>query len=237
MSENIPAVGAFADLPADTQRELEAAAFRRLLQHLRDHPEVQNIDLMRLADFCRNCLGKWLAAAAAERGVELDKEAAREAVYGMSYAAWKQQHQRPAGPPPEPTPLMAVLRYRDAHAGIDFLQRAFGFAVHMQIDGEAGIVEHAQLTCGNAMIMVGSVRDDAWGQLEGGADPSRPSPQALYMVVEQVDAHCAKARAAGAEVVQEPADMPYGGRQYACRDPEGHLWSFGSYNPWALNPA
>lgn len=79
-----------------TETEIEAAVFRRLVQHLRDHPEAQNIDLMILADFCRNCLGKWYAAEAAERGVDIDKKAARELIYGMPYAEWKDKHQLPA---------------------------------------------------------------------------------------------------------------------------------------------
>jgi len=73
--------------------EIEAAVYRRLAQHLRDHPEAQNIDLMVLADFCRNCLSKWYVAAAAERGIELDYDTAREVVYGMPYAEWKDKHQ------------------------------------------------------------------------------------------------------------------------------------------------
>lgn len=78
-----------------TQTELEAAAFRRLLEHLDNNKEVQNIDLMNLAGFCRNCLSKWYVAAAAERGIEIDYEDARERVYGMPYAEWKQKHQTP----------------------------------------------------------------------------------------------------------------------------------------------
>jgi uncharacterized protein len=77
-----------------TRTELEAAAFRRLLEHLRERSDVQNIDLMNLAGFCRNCLSKWYRAAAAERGVELSDEAARETVYGMPYADWKQKYQK-----------------------------------------------------------------------------------------------------------------------------------------------
>ena len=77
---------------------IEAAAFRRLLDHLRSHPEVQNIDLMILADFCRNCLSKWMMAAAEDCGVELDYEQAREHVYGMPYSEWKAAHQQPATP-------------------------------------------------------------------------------------------------------------------------------------------
>lgn len=79
-----------------TRIEVEAAAFRRLVEHLRAHPEVQNIDLMNLADFCRNCLAKWYRAAAEERGETLDYEGAREIVYGMPYAEWKALHQREA---------------------------------------------------------------------------------------------------------------------------------------------
>lgn len=81
--------------------ECEAAAFRRLVEHLRSHTEVQNIDLMNLAAFCRNCLSKWLAAAAAERGIEVDYEKAREMVYGMPYAEWKAKYQREATPEQE----------------------------------------------------------------------------------------------------------------------------------------
>ncbi|TDR57384.1 hypothetical protein DFP85_101204 [Halomonas ventosae] len=81
-----------------TRTELEAAAFRRLLRHLDEHKEVQNIDLMILADFCRNCLSKWLVAAADERGAELDYDAAREHVYGMPYSEWKEKYQQEATP-------------------------------------------------------------------------------------------------------------------------------------------
>lgn len=79
-----------------TRTEIEAAAFRRLVGHLREHTEVQNIDLMNLAAFCRNCLSKWYRAAAEERGVELDYEQAREIVYGMPYGDWKAQYQTEA---------------------------------------------------------------------------------------------------------------------------------------------
>jgi uncharacterized protein len=75
--------------------ELEAAAFRRLLRHLDENKQVQNIDLMELAGFCRNCLAKWYAAEAQERGVAMDYEQARERVYGMPYADWKEKYQTP----------------------------------------------------------------------------------------------------------------------------------------------
>ncbi|MYM63134.1 DUF1244 domain-containing protein [Pseudomaricurvus sp. HS19] len=79
-----------------TQTELEAAAFRRLLQHLDERKDVQNIELMNLAGFCRNCLSKWLMAAAEDRGVEMNYDQAREQVYGMPYDEWKAKYQKPA---------------------------------------------------------------------------------------------------------------------------------------------
>ena len=81
----------------DAERtELEAAAFRRLVNHLRDRTDVQNIDMMNLAGFCRNCLSRWYAEAAADKGIDLDKEAAREIVYGMPYDEWKTRYQNEA---------------------------------------------------------------------------------------------------------------------------------------------
>ena len=76
-----------------TRTELEAAAFRRMVEHLRERTEVQNIDLMTLAGFCRNCLSKWYRAAAEDRGIDMDLEEAREIVYGMPYGDWKAKYQ------------------------------------------------------------------------------------------------------------------------------------------------
>lgn len=84
------------DIGNEDQTQLEAAAFRQLLEHLDNHKEVQNIELMILADFCRNCLSKWLVAAGKERGLEIDYEDAREHVYGMPYSEWKEHFQQPA---------------------------------------------------------------------------------------------------------------------------------------------
>jgi uncharacterized protein len=84
------------DIDAATRIELEAAAFRKLLEHLRGRTDVQNIDLMNLAGFCRNCLSNWLKEAADERGVALSKDESRFHVYGMPYEEWKQRHQREA---------------------------------------------------------------------------------------------------------------------------------------------
>ena len=87
------------NLDQKTRTELEAAAFRHLLQHLREHPEVQNIDLMNLAGFCRNCLSKWYTEAARDRGIDLEYEQVRTMVYDMPYAQWKSRHQLPLEDP------------------------------------------------------------------------------------------------------------------------------------------
>ena len=83
-----------ADIPEQTRTEIEAAAIRRLVQHFRDRTDVQNLDVMNLAGFCRNCLSKWYRAAAAERGVEITDPAAREVIYGMPYEEWKAKYQK-----------------------------------------------------------------------------------------------------------------------------------------------
>jgi hypothetical protein len=82
-----------SDLTPEQQRDFEAAAFRRLVQHLREHSDVQNIDLMNLAGFCRNCLSNWYRDAASAAGVDLDKDASREIVYGMPYSEWQKKYQ------------------------------------------------------------------------------------------------------------------------------------------------
>jgi uncharacterized protein len=87
-----------SEIDPQTQTELEAAVFRRLVAHLRGRTDVQNIDLMNLAGFCRNCLSNWLKDAADEKGVSLTKDQSREAVYGMPYAEWKARHQTEASP-------------------------------------------------------------------------------------------------------------------------------------------
>jgi hypothetical protein len=84
------------EIDARIRIELEAAAFRRLVQHFRDRPHVQNIDVMNLAGFCRNCLSKWYKSAAEAKGIELSYDAAREIIYGMPYDEWKARHQTEA---------------------------------------------------------------------------------------------------------------------------------------------
>ena len=129
--------------------------------------------------------------------------------------------------------IIPTLRYERARDAIEFLCRAFGFEPHLVVDGEGDAVAHAQLVLDNSMIMLGSARSDELGQHQrtprqvGGVATQSP-----YVIVGDVDAHCARAREAGAEIVMEPEDQDYGGRLYSCRDPEGHLWNFGSYDPW-----
>ncbi len=130
--------------------------------------------------------------------------------------------------------LSAALFYDDAAAAIDWLCGAFGFERHLVVPGEQGTIAHAQLTLGNGMIMLGSARDDEFGKLQkppaavGGVGTQSP-----YVIVPDADAHHARAVAAGARVVYPLKDEDYGGRGYSCLDPEGHLWNFGTYDPWA----
>lgn len=131
--------------------------------------------------------------------------------------------------------VIPTLRYRDARAAIDFLCEAFGFERHMVVEGEGDRdIAHAQLVYGDGMIMLGSAHDDEFGRLQ--KPPSSTTAvvtQSPYVVVDDLPAHYERARAAGAEVVIELRQEDYGGGIYACRDPEGHLWSFGDYDPWA----
>ena len=131
------------------------------------------------------------------------------------------------------TTIIPALRYRDAPAAIEWLCEAFGFEKHLVVPGGNGTIDHAQLVFGNGMIMLGSAREDAFGQLQKPLDaPGAPVSKSAYVIVTDVDAHHARAVAAGAKVVMEPEDQHYGGRLYSCRDPEGNLWNFGSYDPW-----
>ena len=91
-------LGAAASLDAAARERIEAAAFRKLVSHLRERTDVQNIDMMNLAGFCRNCLSRWYQEAAADAGAALDTPAAREVVYGMDYKAWQAAHQADASP-------------------------------------------------------------------------------------------------------------------------------------------
>jgi uncharacterized glyoxalase superfamily protein PhnB len=130
--------------------------------------------------------------------------------------------------------IIPTLRYRDAAAAVDWLCRAFDFEKKMVVPGDAGTIAHAELTYGNGMIMLGSERDDDFGKLQRTpAQVGGVATQSAYIIVPDADAHHARAVAAGAKVVYPLKDEDYGGRGYSCRDPEGHLWNFGTYDPWA----
>jgi uncharacterized glyoxalase superfamily protein PhnB len=130
--------------------------------------------------------------------------------------------------------IIPTLRYHDAPAAIEWLCRAFGFEKQMVVPDGQGGVGHAQLTFGNGMIMLGSFRDDEFGKLQktpklvGGVGTQSP-----YVIVPDADAHHRRAVAAGADVAYALRDEDYGGRGYSCRDLEGNLWNFGTYDPWA----
>jgi uncharacterized glyoxalase superfamily protein PhnB len=130
--------------------------------------------------------------------------------------------------------IIPAMRYRDAPAAIEWLCRAFGFERHLVVPGTDGIIAHAQLTLGSGMIMLGSIQDNEWGRLIRQPDEiGGCETQSAYVVVPDPDAHYARARREGAQIVHEIKTEDYGGRGYGCRDLEGHLWYFGSYDPWA----
>ena len=134
--------------------------------------------------------------------------------------------------------VIPSLRYRNALAMIDWLCNAFGFA-KQAVYADGDVVHHAQLTFGRGMVMLGSVDNrSAWGQRIAQPDEiGGRETQACCIIVADCEAHFAHAKAAGAEIVDPLEAKDYGGRGYSCRDPEGHLWWFGDYDPWAEPPA
>ena len=130
--------------------------------------------------------------------------------------------------------VITSMRYRDAHKAIEWLVQALGFTAQAVYDGPDGTVAHAQLTFGNGMIMLGSAKDSGVGA-ENWVQPDeigRRSTQSTYLVVSDAAAVFAKAKAAGAEFTMELQEMEYGGMAFGCKDPEGHSWSVGEYDPW-----
>jgi len=122
--------------------------------------------------------------------------------------------------------IYASIRYREAMAAIDFLERAFGFDRGDVHQGEDGAVHHAELRFAGEWIMLGSTSSGSDGRLDL---PSGPTW--IYVVVDDPDAHYERAVAAGAEIVRDLKDEDYGSRGYTARDPEGNVWSFGTYRP------
>jgi Uncharacterized protein conserved in bacteria len=139
-----------------------------------------------------------------------------------------------------PSTVIPGLRYRDAHAAIRFLCEAFGFREQVVYTDETdtSIVMHAQLTFGEGMVMLGSVRPDT-EFAEHVVQPDQiggRETQCPYVVVADLRAHYDHAKAHGATIIDEYEEKPYGGAGYSARDPEGRLWYFGSYDPWAAAP-
>ena len=119
--------------------------------------------------------------------------------------------------------IIPTLRYQDAKSAIDFLERAFGLERREVVENENGTVGHAELRCGRGAVMVGTSRP---------GDRFETGHAVLYVIVDDPDAHHDRAKAAGATIVMELTDQPYGSREYAAEDPEGNVWSFGTYDPF-----
>lgn len=133
--------------------------------------------------------------------------------------------------------IIPNLHYENAPAAIEFLCAAFGFerrAVHLDA-ANPSVVQHAQLVIGDNMIMVSTYGKSDYGELAGlkTVRAAGGNTQILYITVDDVMAHCARATAAGADVFMEPTAQDYGGSNYSAHDPEGYVWSFGDYDPWA----
>lgn len=125
------------------------------------------------------------------------------------------------------------LRYDDPEKAVTFLQDAFGFVDSGIFRDESGTIVHAQLSLGSGMIMLGpNSSPDMKEQFSTPKELGGISTQAIYVVVQDADLHYDRAKRAGAEILKPIADAEYGGRGYTCRDPEGHVWEFGTYDPW-----
>ena len=133
----------------------------------------------------------------------------------------------------EPPRLYPTFRYRDAARMIDWLETAFGFRTEAKfMDGNK--VAHAQMSFGSSMIMLGSVRDDGFAAMVGA--PGDNGGKSVYVAVDDADAAFARAKEAGATILEELNDRDYGSRDFICADPEGVVWCFGTYRPGAGDP-
>lgn len=130
--------------------------------------------------------------------------------------------------------IYPTFRYRNAAKMIDWLCEAFGFTVHVRY-GDGDNIQHAELALGSCMIMLGHTREDAYGRMVG--LPGNGGGKSTYIAVDDADAAYARAKAAGATILQELTDRDYGSREFICADPEGHVWSFGTYWPKVGDPA
>jgi uncharacterized glyoxalase superfamily protein PhnB len=129
--------------------------------------------------------------------------------------------------------IMPTLRYRNAPAAIDWLCSVFGFERHAVYANPDGTIGHAELKLGGGMIMLGSTKDDEYGRRFSSPDDcDGKETRSSYIVVPDADAVYARAQAAGAPVLRPIQDTPYGSREFSVKDPEGHSWSVGTYDPW-----
>jgi uncharacterized glyoxalase superfamily protein PhnB len=155
------------------------------------------------------------------------QDRANARIYGSAHDLHRPKGAEVNEPPAQN--IFPAIRYRDAEAALAWLQRAFGFECKEVHRSEDGTVGHAELALGTGLVMFGQWHDGGWL----GGDPPHPraSTTSLYVVVPDPDVHYQRARGAGAEIVRELVDQPYGSREYSARDPEGNLWSFGTYDP------
>lgn len=128
--------------------------------------------------------------------------------------------------------VIPCMRYRDAPAAIDWLCTTFGFEATLVVPNEDGSIAHAQLSFGNSMIMLGSVFDTEFGRLmKQPSEIGQFNTQSSYLVVNDADMVYARVQEARGEILLDIKDEDYGGRGFTCRDPEGHIWSIGTYDP------
>lgn len=129
--------------------------------------------------------------------------------------------------------MISGMRYRDAPKAIEWLCDVFGFEKHLVVPNDDGTIAHAQLTFGNGMIMLGSVQENEFGKnIKQPDEIGGGETQTVYIIVNDADAIYKRAKDTGAEIVMEIEDADYGGRGFSCKDPEGHIWNFGTYDPW-----
>ena len=138
--------------------------------------------------------------------------------------------------PNSPSTIMPAMRYRDAHAAIDWLCKVFGFAKHAVYEGPNGTVAHAELTLDGGMLMLGSCKDDAYGKgFKQPDEMDNVETRSVYIVVKDVDAVYEQAKSVGGTIVRELQSTGYGSREFTVKDREGHSWSVGTYDPWAAH--
>jgi uncharacterized glyoxalase superfamily protein PhnB len=132
--------------------------------------------------------------------------------------------------------VMPTLRYRNAPAAIDWLCNVIGFARHAVHEGENGTIGHAELTLNGGMIMLGSQKEDEFAsKFKSPSELGGFESRSAYIVVPDADAVHSRAVAVGAEIIRPLQDTAYGSREFAVKDPEGHSWSVGTYDPWAAH--